>query len=203
MEKEIRLENIVLTYCPHCYNYEIRHDPDLVFHGMRVRYLKSFPNLIITPKQNLKNDFYKACKYYSYYLGNPKIHLSSLDRAGLSNTNYGVHFAFRLSKLKESEKSLLYINGNLWDFLAFYSLSEKERAKREKRLFLKDYLYVPGKTWAEVILDKVDLRNSEFAITYSKKAYEQVNLIKPHLKNNLKIYRGDALRDIVKKYMKK
>jgi hypothetical protein len=135
-----------------------------------------------------------------YYLKEPKIHLSSLDRAGLANPDYDVHFAFRLENLKTRINSLLYINGNLWDFLAFYDCSEEERRKKETRLFLNDYKYIPGKVWTEVVVDKIDLRWMEFAITYSKKAYDILLDYLAPLSNDLKIYRGDKMRTIIRKY---
>jgi hypothetical protein len=135
MKKEVRVGSIIMEYCPNCYNYKITHDKNILFHGMKTEYLKNFSNFVIIPRQNPGDLFYKICRYYFYYLKEPKIHLSSLDRAGLENPDYDVHFAFRLENLKTRINSLLYINGNLWDFLAFYDCSEEERRKKRNTAF--------------------------------------------------------------------
>lgn len=202
MEKRIKFEKILMKYCESCYDYELSHEIDLIFHGIPTKYLKKFPDFIIKPKQNRRRDFYNFCKNYFRYFSEPKLHLSSLERAGLANTSYDAHFAFSLERIKENNKKISYIDALLWDQLAFDDLPEKERRAKEKKLFKKNYEFVPGKVWTEVIVDQLDLKLSEFALVYSKKAHERIEAIKQKLGNNFKIYEGGPLRNIIKQHMK-
>jgi hypothetical protein len=77
MKKEIRVGNIIMEYCPNCYNYKITHDKNILFHGMKTEYLKNFSNFVIIPRQNSGDPFYKICRYYFITSKSPKFILAA------------------------------------------------------------------------------------------------------------------------------
>lgn len=198
-QKKVQLEEITLSYCPRCFEYEAEHPPQTVFHGLQSSFLPRHPGGILKPA--LDREFLeRECKNYLRYLQRERLHLGPLDIAGLSTDDCDLQFAFGLETLKKTYPKIEFMDHRLWSILGFCDVEEKDREDFESRLFLPDYSYNPEDP-VEVLLDELDLSLAAYVLTYSPPASEAASQLKKTLPK-FNILDARELRRITQNYFR-
>ena len=113
-------ELVSVEYCDKCFYYKIKHPENVVFHGIKSRYLNN--KKIITPPNGPLNEL--GLENYNLIFKKRKIHLGSLEITG--PVEFDVHFAFELDKILKNHdcklidhyklEEMLFHNPKRYDF---------------------------------------------------------------------------------------